>query len=84
MVPLPQSLAASGSPEVRAPMAGQLVDLRVAVGDTVAVDTVVAVLEAMKMEHELRAPAAGRVTEVLAAPGDAVAADALLVTLAED
>ncbi|MEM1434091.1 MAG: biotin carboxylase N-terminal domain-containing protein [Pseudomonadota bacterium] len=83
-IPLPQSLAAGGSLEVRAPMAGQLVDLRVSAGDTVAADAVVAVLEAMKMEHELRAPAGGRVAEVLAAPGDAVAADALLVTFAEE
>lgn len=44
----------------------------VAVGDEVAADQVVAILESMKMEMPLESPVAGRVAEILAAPGQAV------------
>jgi pyruvate carboxylase subunit B len=53
----------------------------VAVGDTVAADEGLVVLEAMKMENELCAPAAGVVHALHAAPGDAVDKDTLLVEL---
>ena len=41
-------------------------------GDPVHAGDVVAILEAMKMEHEVRAPADGRVVELLFAAGDMV------------
>ena len=41
-------------------------------GDPVHTGDVVAILEAMKMEHEVRAPADGRVVELLFAAGDMV------------
>jgi len=44
------------------------------VGDTVAVDDPVGVLEAMKMENNVSAGKAGTVTEVRVAPGDSVGA----------
>jgi acetyl/propionyl-CoA carboxylase alpha subunit len=42
-------------------MTGKLVEVRVAVGDVVEPDQVVAVIEAMKMEYRLTAPRGGRV-----------------------
>ncbi len=54
---------------VVAPMAGVVVDVLVSVGQTVAQGQVLAVLEAMKMEHEILAPQSGVVSEVFVAKG---------------
>jgi biotin carboxyl carrier protein len=51
---------------VRAPMAGKLLRVAVAVGERVSAGQVLAVIEAMKMENALTAPLAGIVTEVAA------------------
>ena len=67
--------------DVRAPMPGTLIKLMVKDGDPVEEDQVVAVLEAMKMEHQLRAPRAGSVKKVDGAVGTVVDADAVIVTL---
>ena len=53
-----------------APMPGKVIRLAVAVGETVEAGALVAVLEAMKMEHELTAPGSGIVAEVLVSEGD--------------
>ena len=58
---------------LRAPLAAQLVQWLVSPGALVRQGDVVAILEAMKMEHELRAPATVRVRELLMAVGDTVA-----------
>jgi biotin carboxyl carrier protein len=67
--------------DLRAPMPGTLVKLLVAPGDAVEEDQVVAVVEAMKMEHPLRAPRAGVVDKVSGAVGTIVDADAIIVSL---
>ncbi len=54
---------------VVAPMAGVVVDVLVSAGQTVAQGQVLAVLEAMKMEHEVLALKAGVVSEVFAVKG---------------
>ncbi|MFN8618222.1 MAG: carboxyl transferase domain-containing protein [Dehalococcoidia bacterium] len=66
---------------VLAPMQGTIVSFEVAIGDTVARDQEVAILNAMKMEHVLRAPVAGVVRRFNAAPGDTVRADQLIVAI---
>lgn len=58
--------------EVRAPLQALIVQWLVAPGDAVRGGDVVAIVEAMKMEHELRAPASGRVRELLFAVGETV------------
>ncbi|MEM9556420.1 MAG: biotin carboxylase N-terminal domain-containing protein [Acidobacteriota bacterium] len=63
----------AGSLVVRAPLAGRLSSLPVALGTEVAAGTTVAVVEAMKLEHRLAAPAAGRVAEIFAEVGSQVA-----------
>ncbi len=59
--PAPQ---AAGGKKVVAPMPGTLVSIKVNVGDKVTKDTVVAVLEAMKMENEIFAGVEGTVASV--------------------
>ena len=70
--------------EVRAPMPGLLVKLLAAEGDAVEQGQVVAIVEAMKMEHSLRAPQAGRVEKISAAVGDTVDAGATIVSIAPE
>ncbi|MDH5288938.1 MAG: ATP-grasp domain-containing protein [Acidimicrobiia bacterium] len=70
-----------GTLTVRTPLQGTVVTVEVAVGDPVAPGQLVAVVEAMKMEHEVRAPAAGVVASLAAAPGDTLWADQALVVL---
>ncbi len=72
--------SASGG-HVKAPMHGKLLRLHVAVGDSVREGQLLAVLEAMKMEHEVAAALAGRVTAVNVAPGDQVPAAALMIEI---
>ena len=66
---------------LHAPMPGRVVRVEVAVGDTVAEDQVLMVLEAMKMEHTLRAPMPGTVQTVNAAAGEQVSAGTVLVVV---
>ena len=66
-----------------APMPGSVIELRCAIGDTVAAGQVLVVLEAMKMEHHITAPFDGTVTELPIAVGDQVENGALLLTIEE-
>lgn len=68
---------------VTAPMPGLVVSIEVGPGDAVAGGQVVAVLEAMKMQHQLVAKVAGVVSEVAAAPGDRLASGALIIAIEE-
>lgn len=56
--------------EILSPLHGQLLQWCVHIGQDVQATELLAVMEAMKMEHEVRAPVSGRVTELLAAVGD--------------
>jgi acetyl-CoA/propionyl-CoA carboxylase biotin carboxyl carrier protein len=67
---------------VKAPMPGAILEIRVAVDDTVAAGQVLVVLEAMKMENTVTAPAAGRVKGVLVKVGQQVQRAEPLVELA--
>lgn len=66
---------------VVSPMPGIILDIKVAVGDTVAVGDVVAVLEAMKMENEITSEVAGTVSAIKVKKGDTVETDAVLVEI---
>lgn len=67
--------------EVRAPIAGKVVKLLVAVGDEVAAGQPVAVLEAMKMENEIVAEIGGKVSEVKKDTGQSMETGELLMIL---
>jgi biotin carboxyl carrier protein len=66
---------------VRAPMAGKLLRLSVALGDVVQASQPVAVIEAMKMENELLAPLTGVVVELGPSAPGTVEKGALIVRL---
>lgn len=78
------AVAAAGSPVVRAPMPGKVLELCVAEGDAVAAGTVVARLEAMKMEISLVAGVAGTVSTVHVGKGDLIEPEAPVVTVEPD
>ena len=55
---------AAGAVAVKAPMPGNILDVKVKAGDSVKAGDVLAILEAMKMENEIVAPQDGTVASV--------------------
>ncbi len=78
---VPGSDAPTGG--LTAPMPGKVLDVRVAVGDTVSAGQVLLILEAMKMEHRITAPTDGTVTAVSVAAGDQLERGAALLHVEE-
>ncbi|MCQ2121489.1 MAG: acetyl-CoA carboxylase biotin carboxyl carrier protein subunit [Fibrobacter sp.] len=74
--------AAGAGTEVKCPLAGSVFKLKVKVGDTVAANQEVAVIEALKMENPVVAPCAGKVTSVLVKETDTVTDGQVLMTIA--
>ncbi|MHB1700851.1 MAG: biotin/lipoyl-containing protein [Acidobacteriaceae bacterium] len=64
--------SAEGPRPVKAPMPGRVVRVMVAVGDEVAAQQGVVVIEAMKMQNELKSPKMGRVVRLTVGVGDTV------------
>ncbi len=73
--------AAKGG-RLTAPMPGKVVSIAVKVGDKVTAGQMLAVMEAMKMEHTIAAPKDGVVAEILYSAGDQVSDGAELIKLA--
>ena len=67
--------------EIKAPMAGKIIDVKVNVGDSVNEGDEVVVLEAMKMELPVVAEASGTVKEINCNKGEGVEGEAVLVVL---
>ncbi len=80
--PAPRRGTATGG-EVTAPMAGRIVSVAVAEGESVNAGQTLAVIEAMKMEMPILAPLAGRVVGLAVRAGEQVAARALLLRIEE-
>ncbi len=76
--------APAGEASFTSPMPGSVLALPVAVGAHVEAGEVLALVEAMKMEHPVTAPAAGTVTAVHVAVGDAVDTGTPLVAFEVD
>ena len=68
-------------PDVRAPMAGTIFELLVAVGDTVSEGDELLILESMKMEIPVEAESAGTVATIACEAGQPVQEDDVLLTL---
>ena len=66
---------------VRSEIAGSVWKIEVAVGDAVAEDDPLLILESMKMEIPLLAPRAGVVREILVVEGEPIAEGAIAVIL---
>ena len=75
----PAAAPADGAP-VKAPMPGNVLDIKVSNGQAVKKGDVLVILEAMKMENEISAPHDGTVT-VVASKGATVNTGDVLVTL---
>ena len=66
---------------ITAPMPGNILDVKVKVGDSVTPDSVVIILEAMKMENEIFAGVSGTVTAVNTVKGATVNSGDVLVVI---
>ena len=76
--PARPAAAPAGAETVKAPMPGNILEVRVKDGQAVQAGDVLFILEAMKMENEIMAPAAGTVSGVAVQKGSAVATGAVL------
>ena len=83
VAPVPEKKAEvpAGGVAVKAPMPGTILRMNVKVGDKIEKNSLVCILEAMKMENEIFAPEAGTVTAINAAQGSTVGAGDAIVTL---
>lgn len=64
--------APTGGKTISCPMPGNILDVKVKVGDAVKAGAILMLLEAMKMENEIMAPCDGTVTAVNVVKGAAV------------
>ena len=80
----PQTIEKAAAGSLVAPMPGTVVSVDVEAGDEVVAGQLLAVIEAMKMEHQIMAPVAGRVTAVLVEVRQAVDAGAVMVVIEEE
>jgi len=69
------------SEEIKAPLAGSVIDIPVSPGDQVSAGQVVIVIEAMKMETQIRCSTDGHVGCINVAKGDAVQVDQVMLTI---
>ena len=76
--PARPAAAPAGAETVKAPMPGNILEVRVKDGQAVQAGDVLFILQAMKMENEIMAPAAGIVSGVAVQKGSAVATGAVL------
>lgn len=74
----------TGDGALRSPMPGTVTSLRVAAGEGVAEGQILAVVEAMKMEHAIVAPAEGVVEAVHVLEGTVLAEGDVVITLVGD
>jgi oxaloacetate decarboxylase alpha subunit len=74
-------LPTAGGTDLKAPLAGSVIELLVSVGQQVNDGDPVMVIEAMKMETEIRAHASGTVQSIAVKKGDSIHADQSLMVI---
>ena len=72
---------AAGAVSVKAPMPGNILDVKVKAGASVKAGDVLVILEAMKMENEIVAPQDGTVASINVNKGDTVNSGDVLVSM---
>ena len=77
----PQPTSTSNAQPINAQLGGNIFKVLCKVGDVIALDQTVLILEAMKMETEVKSPFAGTITSVDIKEGDAVTPGQLLLTV---
>ena len=75
-------VAAGAGNAVKAPLPGTVTDIKVQVGQQVAVGDTLLVLEAMKMANNIESDYAGQVTSIVVKAGETVMEGAVLLTIA--
>lgn len=73
--------AAAGANSVTAPMPGNIIDVKVSVGQQVKKGDVICVLEAMKMENDIPAPCDGVIASINTQKGASVASGDVLASI---
>ena len=81
VAPAPAAAPVADGTKVTAPMPGTILDIKVAVGDTVKSGQAICVLEAMKMENDVNAPCDGKVLSINTTKGSAVETGAVLAVI---
>ncbi len=79
--PVSSAPTGGGAGGITAPMPGNIIEINVKVGDTVAPGDIILVLEAMKMKNNITAPSGGTVQAVNIKAGDTVATGEVLVSI---
>jgi len=77
----PAASGATGAVKIAAPMPGNIVGIKVAVGDSVKSGDVLCILEAMKMENEIMAPENGTIASINVSKGANVNTGDLLISI---
>ena len=80
-VPAAPAAPVADGTKVTAPMPGTILDIKVAVGDTVKSGQAICVLEAMKMENDVNAPCDGKVLSINTTKGSSVDTGAVLAVI---
>ena len=75
------SAQAEGSEMINSPMPGNILDVKVAPGDSVKSGQILLILEAMKMENEIVSPRDGVIASVHVRKGDTVDSGTPMVSL---
>ena len=76
-----QPASTSNAQPINAQLGGNIFKVLCKVGDVIALDQTVLILEAMKMETEVKSPIAGTITSIDIKEGDAVTPGQLLLTV---
>ena len=67
--------------QIRSPLPGKLLEMRVELEEEVTLGQTVAILESMKMEHSLTAPSAGTIVKLHATAGEVVQSGDLIAVI---
>ena len=68
--------------EVRSPTTGIVIEIKTKVGDSVAADDEMVIIESMKMHIPVTAPGAGSVQEMRVSEGDQITEDDVVAIIA--